>query len=248
MVGDTRRTENEHAAAPVLRRFRAVGFTSPELASLITALGPRLEPAPAKAMLLKQDEPVSRPRYLISGWACRFRHLSDGRKQIFDFILPGEGVGVCLRQSPLANTSTVALTAVKLLDARALLLPEVLDACKDLLPALQAQADADERRALDQIVRLGRLTALERMAHLFLGLHERLAVVGQAEGERFPLPVTQETLADVSGLSVVHVNRTMQELKRQNLVQVERGWARLLNRNALAQLADYAPGSARRAS
>ena len=241
MVGDARTTEHEDVAAPVLLRWRSAGFVSSDLVDQLQALGSRTEAAAAKAVLQEEDAPVRRPRFLVSGWACRFRSLLDGRRQIFDFVLPGEGVGVRLRASPLANTSTAALTPVRLIDARPLLQPEALAACKDLGPALLAQADADERRALNQIVRLGRLTALERIAHLFLELHERLDIVGLAQGERFPMPVTQETLADVSGLSVVHVNRTMQDLKRNGLVQVERGWVRLTDRDALARLADFMP-------
>ena len=86
---------------------------------------------------------------------------------------------------------------------------------------------ADEERALRQILRLGRMTGLERLADLFLELHERLEGVGQTDGSRFACPLTQEVLADVAGLSVVHVNRTLQELRRKGLVMVERGWVRL---------------------
>lgn len=224
---------------PVLARFQSTGFCSPQLEVLITELGSRSEAVASKAVLQTEDAPVRRPHYLVSGWACRFRHLSDGRRQIFDFVLPGEGIGVCLRPAPLANTSTTALTPVRLVDAAPLLRAEALDSCKELVCALQTHADADERRMLDQVVRLGRLSALERLAHLILDLHQRLVVVGQADGDRFSLPLTQETLADALGLSVVHVNRTIQELRRQNLVQLERGVVRLPDRDGLARLAGY---------
>lgn len=225
----------------VLLRFRGTGHCTPELERRIAGLGARTDAQPAKAMLQSQDAPVRRPRFLVSGWACRYRHLSDGRRQIFDLVLPGEGVGVCLRAHPLANTNTAAITAVRLVDASPLLSPGALEECPELRAALQAQGDADERRALNQIVRLGRLTALERLAHLMLELRERMAAIGQADGDRFALPLTQETLADMTGLSVVHVNRTLQELRRQNLLQLERGIARLLDREGLEQLADYEP-------
>ena len=239
MVGDFQRTEHEHVAAPLLLRWRHAGFASSGLVHQAQALGTRTEVAVAKAVLQEEDDPIRRPRYLVSGWGCRFRGLPDGRRQIFDFVLPGEGIGVCLRANPLANTSTAALTSVRLIDARPLLQPAAIAACNELGPALLAQADADERRALDHMVRLGRMTALERIAHLLLELHARLAVVGLTERERFSLPVTQETLADVIGLSVVHVNRTMQELKRSGLVHIERGWMRLLDIDTLTRLTGF---------
>ncbi len=79
------------------------------------------------------------------------------------------------------------------------------------------------------------------MADLLLELHDRLAIVGETEGDRLPLPLTQETLADLNGLSVVHVNRTLQEMRRERLVRVERGWAALLDRAELTRLAGRAP-------
>ena len=212
---------------------------SPELIQRIEALGSRIDAAPARTILQTQEEPVHRPRFLLSGWACRYRHLTDGRRQIFDLVVPGDGVGVCLRPSPLAKANTVALTSVQLVNAGPLLGEEAFRACPELLTAVQAQADADEHRAMNQIMRLGRLTAVERIGHLLLELRDRLHVVGKVEADSFAFPLTQETLADMSGLSVVHVNRTLQELRRRKLVWVERGRVALNDLQALAQLADY---------
>jgi CRP-like cAMP-binding protein len=89
-------------------------------------------------------------------------------------------------------------------------------------------------------MRLGRQTALERTAHLFLELRQRLAAVGLADGARFPLPLTQEVLADTLGLSIVHMNRTLQQLRREGLVEVKSGWARLLDPAALAARCAFA--------
>lgn len=229
---------------PVVMRFEAAGFQSPELLRQVMALGGRVETLAAKSVIQTQDAPTRRPRYVVSGWAARHRYLSDGRRQIFDLVLPGEGIGVCLRPNPLANTTTTALTPLRLIDASPLMHPDAFAASRELLPALQSQADAEERRALNQIVRLGRLTALERLAHLLLEIEERLAVVGMVGGDGFALPLTQETLADMTGLSIVHVNRTIQELRRQNLVRLERGFVRLLDRASLVQLADYTSAAA----
>lgn len=226
-------------ARPILQRLQRGGALSPELLTRIQQLCGRFESVPARALLQGENDPVRRPRHIVSGWACRWRMLSDGRRQIFDFVLPGEGVCVHLRPTPAARCSTTALTAVRLTDAGELLRAETLAAYPELVALLQAQADEEERRLLDQVVRLGRLTALERLAHLLLDLAGRLGAVGQADGDRFALPVTQEVLGDALGLSVVHVNRTIQELRRQDLVVIERGLVRLLNVPTLRALADF---------
>ena len=219
------RHENASPLLPVLLRMRALAPCSDEQARRVTSLCQRVQTVAAKSMLQTADEPVRTPQFLISGWAFRFRLLSDGRRQLFDFVLPGEGVGICLDDQAVALTNTAALTAVRTADASRLLSPDQLATCPELVGYLRAAAKAEDQRRLDHIVRLGRLSALERLAHLLLELHGRLSAIGQVEGSRFPLPLTQETLADLLGLSVVHVNRTVQELRRRQLADFRGGYA-----------------------
>lgn len=220
----------------VLQRMRSLGACPPALTALVRALAERPQRADARVTLQVEGEASVRPRYLLSGWACRLRNLADGRRQVFALVLPGDGVGVCLRPHPLAMSTTVALTPVTLGDAADLLSPAVLCATPELRSVLHAADDLEERRLLDAMTRLGRLTALERLTHLLLELHDRLEVVGLATGGRFPLPVTQEVMADLLGLSTVHINRTLQELRRLHLLVLKRGVAHLPNRADLADI------------
>jgi CRP-like cAMP-binding protein len=87
-------------------------------------------------------------------------------------------------------------------------------------------------------VRLGRQTAYERMAHLLLELHARLTEIGEARGDSFNLPVKQEVLADALGLSLVHVNRTLQQMRRDRLVDMRGAQMTFLDRGALEAAAD----------
>ncbi|MBE7217595.1 MAG: Crp/Fnr family transcriptional regulator [Caulobacteraceae bacterium] len=221
----------------VLRRLGEVGACSPELAAQVRKLDGRVESHRAGVTLQTEGERALRPRYLFSGWACRFRDLSDGRRQIVDFVLPGEGIGICLRPHAHATT-TLTLTPVVLADAASLMAGEDGAASSEHAALVERVADADERRLLGALVRLGRMSALERLAHLLLELESRLAVVGLAGADGFPMPVTQESLADVLGLSVVHVNRTIQELRREGVVAMARGHVRIEDRQALESLAD----------
>ena len=87
--------------------------------------------------------------------------------------------------------------------------------------------------------RLGRQTGYERTAHLLLELGDRLAAAGLGDGRRFPMPLTQESLADALGLSVVHVNRILQQLRRERLIELRSGEAVLIERDLLVGVADY---------
>jgi CRP-like cAMP-binding protein len=225
----------------VVRRLQSLG-ADPLALKRLSAVPCSPDRADAKIILQREGQPLCRPRFLLSGWACRFRYLSDGRRQIFDFVLPGDGIGVCERPHAVASSTTQALTPVTLLDAGRLFSQDSPQGAADLRSALETAKDIRESRGLDAMMRLGRMTALERTAHLLLELHDRMEAVGLAQDGRFPLPVTQETLADALGMSVVHVNRTLQEMRRERLVVLERGTALLPNRPTLADRAHYTSG------
>ncbi|CAN7618500.1 Crp/Fnr family transcriptional regulator [Phenylobacterium sp. LjRoot164] len=186
---------------------------------------------------------LGRPKFILKGWAARVRILPDGRRQIFNFVLPGEGLGVCARPNPLALSTVVALTPVQYVDAgpvqRAISGED--PRYSELRDALHVSASLDEAYLLAQIMRLGRQTAYERLCHLLLEIRDRLMLVGLASETDFPMPMTQETLADASGLSIVHVNRILQQLRREQLLELQGGKAHLREPHTLATISDYKP-------
>jgi CRP-like cAMP-binding protein len=191
--------------------------------------------------LVDERDPALRPCFIASGWAARVRWLSDGRRQIISFVTPGDAVALSERPDPITQCATVALTDVRTFDAR-----EVAAAMRsgakvwaDLKEAVNVAASLDACTVMNQVVRLGRHTAFERMCHLLLELHDRMARIGLAANGRFPLPLTQEVLADATGLSTVHVNRILQQLRRQKLIDLRSGYVALLDLEALAGIADF---------
>jgi CRP-like cAMP-binding protein len=207
-----------------------------------------LESLPAKTEeffggteLVAEGQCLDAPHLLLSGWACRFRMLPDGRRQIFEFTLPGDIYGLCLRPQAIALTTTISLTPVRIADASAL--GEALlrrpEEHPGLTAALHSTASLEEAYLLNQLMRVGRQTAYERTAHLILELHERLSIVGMASETTVPIPLTQEIMADALGLSVVHLNRTLQALRRNQLIEFKSGQMRLLQPEQLRELADF---------
>jgi CRP-like cAMP-binding protein len=224
----------------LLRRLERLGPLSPAAVELVQGLGPA-ETHPA-GVELQREAGAAHPRAVASGWACRQRVLSDGRRQIFGFLLPGDLTGVW-SGGGLAGCSTLALTPMQTLDASRL--REVLAgdhaAFAGLRVALQAAAAQEEAALLDHIVRLGRQTALERVAHQLLELHGRLGAVGLADETSFALPLTQEVMSDALGLSFVHMNRILQQLRRERLIDLKGGAVTLLQPELLISLSDYQP-------
>lgn len=181
------------------------------------------------------------PRIILSGWACRQRILADGQRQIFSFLLPGDGVGLATDARPLDETATVALTRVECIDA--VMLREILalqDTRHDRLrQALAAARRYEDACLLNHVVRLGRQSALARLAHLLLELRDRLQRAGLCSIDRMHLPLTQEALADALGLSLVHVSRTLGQMKRNHLIAMQNGWLTILDESYLRSACDY---------
>jgi CRP-like cAMP-binding protein len=167
------------------------------------------------------DEPrdEAKPVLIASGWAAAVAHLEDGRRQIVSIFLPGDVVDPA---RDLENgVEPLALTTVRSMEAATLAAALDAEPNAALRPLSDAWASARrdaQCRMVRHIVRLGRLSAYERTADLFLELHRRLRRAGVADERGMPLPLTQEMLADHLGLSVVHMNRTLQQLRRDGLI------------------------------
>lgn len=185
--------------------------------------------------------------FVTSGWAARIGHLRDGRRQIINLVLPGETVGACPSLGRRHGLTVAALTPVVSLNARPLhrFIAAAPDdaAANDLAERFAALAEREQEQMINQIVRLGRQSAVERVCSLLLELRDRLKVVDLA-GERWlPLPLTQETLADVAGLSVVHCNRVLKQLRTERVLELRRGRVVILDVEAMEAAAGYPSAS-----
>jgi len=191
-----------------------------------------VERIPAGASVSADPESRKRQIVVVSGWIAETRILPDGRRQIFAFLLPGDVASVS-GASDVGDRGLVALTNVEIADTATLATGERTSA--SIADAIRQR----EARLFDHIVRIGRLTAKERVLNLLLELHERLEAVGLVRAGAFRLPLTQEVFADALGLSVVHINRTLQQLRREGLLTLGRGVVTLHQRDKLAALACY---------
>ncbi|OPF90638.1 Crp/Fnr family transcriptional regulator [Rhodopseudomonas palustris] len=165
------------------------------------------------------------PHYLpllVEGWACRYTTLENGRRQIISLFLPGdlcEPFGALPRfmDHPIGTLTPAVIARVRTDAVRnaAQLSPRIEEALWwDLLVA-----SAIER---EHLVSLGRRTATERLGHLFCELHLRLGLVGLVDEDElsYEMPITQADLGDLLGMSMVHINRSLQELRRTGMISL----------------------------
>lgn len=176
---------------------------------------------------------------LYSGWAFRYKSLSDGRRQILGFLLPGDFIGL---QEEFADGSThgvEAATDVTLCVFARERLWELFQRQPRLGYNITWLAARGEKMVDDNLVTAGRRNAAERVAMLLMHLYRRAERVGMVRQGWAPFPFNQQHMADALGLSLVHTNKTLRRLKRLKLHQLEGGWLRIIDAKALASLGDY---------
>ena len=175
---------------------------------------------PARADLLRQGDRYGEASVLRDGWAIRHKALPDGRRQVINFVLPGDIIGTYSNLFECADHSVSTLTAAEVASFPPERIVELFQGFPRLAAALAWAGAREEAMVAERLLSLGRRTALERVAHLIVELLRRLSVVNMAEGGNFTLPVTQEIMADALGLSIVHVNRTLRRLRDSGLIEV----------------------------
>ena len=174
-----------------------------------------------------------------AGWVCSFKLLPGGSRQIINFPLPGDCVGlrsVLLRTS---DHSFSALTDAVISSVEATSMLKIFNDFPRLGAAILWAASRDEAMVVEHLVSIGRRTALERTAHFFLELAERLALVGLATEPEFRCPLNQYVLADALGLSAILVNRVLRQLRERKLLTLKGHKVILHNPAALKRLAAF---------
>lgn len=158
--------------------------------------------------LIKEGERPDSVFLVLDGFACRYKITEDGRRQIVAYLVPGDFCDVhvfILKQMDHSIATLSNCRIAEIAPARILELTET----PAVVRALWWATLVDEAILREWLVGIGRRDAAQRIAHLFCELHLRLRAVGLADGNRFELPITQEELGDTTGLTLVHVNRTL---------------------------------------
>lgn len=216
------------AANSLSRRFGL----SPALAARVCELSAPVERYPPGSVICAAGASPC-PKWILSGWTCEMRTLLDGRRQIFAFGLAGDIV----RATPQAQScALVALTTVDCFDLGQAMSRGAEAERGEIAAAVQAALDHGQEQRYEQIARLRRRSAVERIADLLTELHDRLDEVGLVQNRGFPLPLTQEHLADALGLSVVHISRSLKTLRERGMAALRFGRVTQFDRTRLEEI------------
>lgn len=225
--------------SPLARKLSAfVSLSDAELAVLVS-LHQRRRTFSAGRDLVHQGQSRQAAYILASGWVCSYKIQPDGSRQIVDFQIPGDFLGL---RSVLLRTSDHSFEPIMDIQAAEVFTTDLLKAFADtprLATAIFWAASRDEAMVVEHLVNIGRRDANVRVAHFLLELGSRLELVGMGGKEGYDCPLTQYHLADALGLSAIHVNRVLRHLRERGLVTFRDGRVAFHNHQGLVELADF---------
>ena len=191
---------------------------------------------------------VSRELFtVIEGWGFQYTLLEDGRRQITRIILPGDFIGYQADLNAPADHSAQALTGMNLCVFPRDNILDMFREHPELAVRMTWLLARDEGRSQEWMTNIGRRSARERVSHLLLELYYRVRMRHpEPLGSSIPLPLTQEHIGDALGLTSVHVNRTLRELRQEDLLILSNRTLQILDPDGLAEVAGYEPESIER--
>ena len=196
----------------------------------------------ARQIMVREQVPLTQCTLLLEGFVERYRDTPEGRRQILAIHIPGDFVD--LHSYPLKRLehSVAALTDVKVAFFPHPAIRELTEQSATLTELLWRSTLIDAAINREWIVSVGARSAVVRLAHLFCEMYVRLERIGLAPDRTFALPLTQVDLSDATGLTAVHANRMLRQLRERGLVVFRQGSVEILDWDALRDFADFDPG------
>lgn len=184
------------------------------------ALKPVVRRVEARRDLIREGDPPRAVYAVVEGWACRYKTLPDGRRQVVSFVIPGDVCDLEIYMLRSMDHNLGAITPLKVSELSRSQYEELTESRPRISQALrwsELTATATQR---EWTLNVGQRTALERLSHLMVEMYMRLEAVGLAANGAVDWPLTQNDLADATGLTPVHVNRTLQQMRKGGLIEL----------------------------
>lgn len=224
-----------------LKKLKLRTELSPDEERVIRGLVAQTRRVKADETLVRAGTLLDKSILLLEGWVVRCKDLPSGERQVLEIHLAGDFVdlhGFTLKRLE-HDIVTVTDCTIGLVPHERL--TQVFNDHPHLARVYWLSTNIDASITREMALSLGQRSAKSRMAHLFCELYARLEILGRTRGNAIDFPLTQRELAECLGLTVVHVNRTLQEMRRNGLVQAENRQIRILDKVRLEAVAEFDP-------
>lgn len=219
-----------------LRGF--VELSEADVAALVTATA-RPRKFPAKRDLIREGDRPGPVFVILEGWACRYKILPNGTRQVLAYLMPGDScdlhIGLLAEMDHSIQTITPSLVAT--IDR--VEMDAMMDRHRGIAKAMYMGQLIDEGTMRAWITSMGRRASIERVAHLMCELYLRARNINLTHEPTFALPLSQLLLADSLGMTPVHLNRVLKELRQSDAMTLERGRLIITDPAKLIQIAGF---------
>ena len=206
---------------PLIRKLEGYSALTEADKSFIEDLSSeRIEEYGAKSDIISEGDRPDFVHLVLEGWAARYKILPDGSRRLMAFLIPGDFCDLHITVLARMDHGIMALTPCKVAHLDSKRLSDAASQYSTLTRALWWMTLVDEAVLRQWVINVGR-PANAAIAHLLCELHQRMKSVGLATGNRLELPLTQEEVAEATGITPVHVNRTLQTLRGQGLIELK---------------------------
>ena len=196
---------------------------------------------PADGVVVRANRPLEVCTILLSGIAARQKEMPDGKRQITEIHVPGDFTDLHSFTLKRLDHDVVALTACSFAVVPHARLQQITETLPHLTRVYWFGTNMDAAIHREWVVSLGTRSAIARMAHLFCELHIRLGIVDLVLADAYDLPITQQELGEMLGITPVHANRTLQELRGKGWVEFTSGRVTIKDLAALKRTAEFDP-------
>jgi len=211
-------------------------------ALIVQVLNRSIRPLPAHVDVSCEGEKPLGAQVFLEGWGCRYRSLEDGRRQIMALFLPGDVCDLDILFTEQMDHTIATITAASVGEITRQDHDALMDAHPRVVQAFSWERLVNAAIQREWTVNLGQRSALERVAHLMCEVFLRLQSVGLTHETECEFPLTQSELGEVTGLSSVHVNRTVQQLRAEGLIVLKDRVLSITDLDALMEVALFDPG------
>jgi CRP-like cAMP-binding protein len=226
---------------PVIRKIETfTALSDEEKQALVSAIGPARNIGADQDIVSDGDRP-SHSCVILEGFACRYKLLEDGRRQIMSFQIAGDMCDLHSFILQEMDHSIGTLTPCKVASIPHAALSDIMAKYPRVARALWRDTLIDAGVFREWMVGLGRRSSYGRIARLLCEVYVRCKAVGLAVDQSYPFPITQTALGDATGLSLVHVNRTLQQLRADGLITFQAKTVTINDWEGLKRAAEFDP-------
>lgn len=194
---------------------------------------------PARYDLIREGDKPGPVFIMLEGWACRYKLLPEGGRQIMAFLMPGDFCDMHVAVLDEMDHNIGTITRSRIASVPRARMEELINATQPISHAFWRAQLVDEATLRAWIVSMGRRGSVERVAHLMCELYVRAHNIGIASGDRLAFPLTQVVLADALGLTPVHINRVLRQLRIEGVMEIGRGVLVIADPHKLARIAGF---------